>query len=161
MDQMLHLSGLYPVHDYGFYCGDCFFDTIEWLTGVPSHLVRLLSMKQLRHDLSILKDSALDSFGHILKNTRDPNNAIYNMNVTHYIERMSLTCRSKDPLALWADLVAVQFTCECLTNAIVKHQYDVDGKKFNTVRFTPYAVPPNTTLTEYHVLFTGPEQGGH
>ena len=92
---------LQPVHSYRYIVGDCFFDCMEYLTGVPSLAIRELAMLMWRHAMSKSVDTAVATAVHIATNHVGQGRS---MNPEDYITQMT---KSAAAGGLWADSSAV------------------------------------------------------
>ena len=160
METLLARQNMVALHNYAYYPGDCFFDSMEWLTGVPSSFIRQIAMKKLRYNLSILHRPTMTIFANVHGNTQIPGLDVFGMEITEYTTNMGTSCRSSR-YALWADLPAVQCTAEALNVVIVVHQYNADTARESTQMYQPCYDIIDIDLPKYHVLFSGPSDAGH
>ena len=151
---------LQPVHSYRFIVGDCFFDCMEYLTGVPSLIVRELAMLMWRHAMSKCTDTAVATAVHIATNQVGQGRS---MNPEDYIIQMT---KSAAVGGLWADSSAVTWAAAALNVTIHVYRLMPDNKEiehrvYRAGGINGGAMPSAGDITHIHLLFTGPLDAGH
>ena len=133
---------------------------MEYLTGVPSLIVRELAMLMWRHAMSTCTDTAVATAVHIATNQVGQGRS---MNPEDYITQMT---KSAAAGGLWADSSAV--TCAAAALNVTIHVYrlmPVNGKiehrVYSAGGINGGALASAGAIRHIHLLFTGPLDAGH
>ena len=150
---LLSVHNLTAVHNYAFVNGDCFFDSLEYLTGIPSQVTRRAAVKFLKLAVARGDESAIA----IVRNLKD-NSTVHSRGVLTFQQYTSLMARSAANGGLWADATILEWTARALNIIIHTYRLTTEG----AIDHTTFGLrgPPETTQ-DVHLLFTGPQTGGH
>jgi exonuclease III len=146
------------IWDYGYTAGDCLFDCLEFVLGIPSTHIREASMARLRTELALGYDEAITIAMEILRNPISGMNNRPHHDFSEYLTKMAISANQG---GLWANIPAVIYAGKVtntqifiyrrqLVNGVwkIRCQYDGYGSKHPTAR-------------KIYLLFTGPLNGGH
>lgn len=148
--------GLAAHHEYDYKVGDCYFDSLEYLTGVPSDTIRTLAVEELRQALKHADETALHwLITHIPESIHNAPAVSIRRIAEGYWATMGTPASAGD-LSAWADNVIAHWAGKALTTKIQCHRWEAATGHLHSSTFGDR----NSTAC-HHVLFTGPTRAGH
>ena len=141
-------------HAYRFQTGDCYFDSLQYLTGIPSRTIRLLAVTEL-HDALANADTTAISW----LNTHTPADMqgadVIRNHVNTYLQTMGNPATSGN-LNAWADNAIAHWAGIALGIRIQCHTWNASTQMLNRNVFGA-----RDSDHSCNILFTGPLDAGH
>ena len=156
--------GLMMGPNFNYDIGDCFFQTIQYLTGHDSNELRSKSMSLFKQDLisdpTLARDRTTNPAAAISSLLT---NAYRTQNLPEYLRKMSVSCRDQGQTnSLWADMNAVEWVEAYIEKKIHIFQEDPITKRI-VRQIGRGALTPEEAIQDssIKILFSGPSNAGH
>ena len=138
---------------YRFLAGDCYFDSLQKLTGVPSSAIRELAVQAMMKALAGASERAVLALGDIL--TEKPAHIGDQAHIRTYLSKKGQPAIASD-LETWADCNIAHWGAVALSVQVIAYRLDP-----STGRLTKTWFGYGTASITHHLVFTGPITEGH
>ena len=158
----VHLAriGMQHVQQYRFTPGDCLFDSLEFLTGIPSLTIRQLAVSHFRSQLAQGQPNAVHFAAEIMNSPHT--HGLQSIDMNTYFQRMSVSAADG---GMWADIPILTYAGMATNTAI--HYYRLRRSALDGT--THLETSPGLggygskapNAPHHNLLFTGSDLSGH